>query len=313
MPHANDPIARAQIPPAGRINLDHVAHFVPNLDDATTALEQLGFTPTPFTPQMHRLEPGGPLTPAGTGNRCVMLKRGYLEFLTPTADTPLATQLRTAIERYVGVHVIAFGTATPDQDHARLTEQGFAPLPPVALQRQIGTPAGEDTARFTVVRVPPAAMPEGRIQYCAHQTPHLVWQARWTAHANHATALTAVVLCVADPDEAAARYARFTGLAVARRGDAWHIDTTRGRLLFCPPALMTRVLGVEPPVLPWIAGYALASADIGATHAHIERAGFFTHSLGGRRFSIALPPSLGSLIIFESEGSAALELELNAG
>lgn len=308
MSRADDPIAKAQIPPVGRINLDHVAHFVPDLDTATPAIEQLGFTLTPFTPQVHRLEPGGPLMPAGTGNRCVMLKRGYLEFLTPTADTPLAGQLRTAIERYIGVHVIAFGTASPDQDHARLAEQGFAPLAPIALQREISTPAGEDTARFTVVRVPPAAMPEGRIQYCAHQTPHLVWQARWTAHANHTSALTAVVLCVADPDEAAARYARFTGLAVARRGDARHIDTTRGRLLFCSPALIRPVFGVEPPTLPWIAGYALASADIAATHAHLERAGFFTRSLGGRRFSVALPPGIGGLIIFEPEGSTALEL-----
>lgn len=159
MPYRDDAIANAQVPAAGRINLDHVAHFVPHLDDAAPAIEQLGFTLTPFTPQVHRLDPAGPLVPAGTGNRCVMLKRGYLEFLTPTADTPLAMQLRTAIDRYVGAHVIAFGTATPERDYARLTEQGFAPLPPVALQRQISTLTGEDTARFTVVRYLPPRCP----------------------------------------------------------------------------------------------------------------------------------------------------------
>ena len=33
------------------------------------------------------------LVPAGTGNRCVMLRRGYLEFLSPTVETPMADQL----------------------------------------------------------------------------------------------------------------------------------------------------------------------------------------------------------------------------
>ena len=110
--------------------------------------------------------------PAGTGNRCVMLRAGYIEFLTPVADTPLAAQLRTAIARYVGVHLIAFGTSDPQSDHARLRHGGFSPLEPVALQRQIETPQGTDTARFTVVRVPPGTMAEGRIQFT--QYPHNV-------------------------------------------------------------------------------------------------------------------------------------------
>ena len=56
---------------------------MPHVEGASAALEQLGFTLTPFSPQSHRLEPGGPLVPAGTANRCVMLERGYLEFVTP--------------------------------------------------------------------------------------------------------------------------------------------------------------------------------------------------------------------------------------
>ena len=101
--------ADRQLPPAGKISLDHVAHFVPEVDAASDALVRFGFTLTPFSPQSHRLQPDGPLVPAGTGNRCVMLRAGYIEFLTPVADTPLAAQLRTAIARYVGVHLIAFG------------------------------------------------------------------------------------------------------------------------------------------------------------------------------------------------------------
>ena len=172
-------IAAAQAPKPGKLSLDHVAHFVPDIAQAAPALEKLGFTLTPFSAQSHRLEPGGPLVPAGTGNQTIMFKRGYIECLTPTADTPVANQLRNAIKRYVGVHLIAFGTSAPEADHARLANQGFTPIEPVALQRPIATPHGEDTARFTVVRVPPDVMAEGRIQYCQHHTPELVWQPQW--------------------------------------------------------------------------------------------------------------------------------------
>ncbi|HEX9461511.1 MAG TPA: VOC family protein, partial [Alphaproteobacteria bacterium] len=78
---ANEYIARCQVPASGTLVLDHVAHFVPDADEAATALQQLGFTVTPFSPQSHRPSPEAALTPAGTGNRCVMLRRGYLEFL----------------------------------------------------------------------------------------------------------------------------------------------------------------------------------------------------------------------------------------
>ena len=158
--------------------LDHVAHFVPHIDAASSALETLGFTLTPFSAHSHRSEPGGPLVPAGAGNRCVMLERGYLEIVTPTGDTAHAGQLRAAIKRYAGAHLIAFGTAAPEADHARIRKSGFDPLPPVALQRQIGTESGEGTVRFTVVRVPPGTMPEGRIQFCQQHTPELLWQPR---------------------------------------------------------------------------------------------------------------------------------------
>ncbi len=305
-------IAAAQAPRPGKLNLDHVAHFVPDMDHAAPALEKLGFTLTPFSAQSHRLEPGGPLVAAGTGNRCAMFKRGYIECLTPTGDTPVATQLRAAMQRYVGVHLIAFGTSSPDLDHARLAEQGYTPLAPVALQRQIATPQGEDTARFTVVRVEPGTMAEGRIQFCQHHTPQLVWQPQWVTHANHATALTAVILCVENPEDAAARYARFTGLKATGGGDNWHLDTVRGRLLFNTPAVIKRVFNAEPPELPWIAGYALASDNMAATRKHIAATGFAHGDLDQRRLYVAPPQSLGGIIVFEPKTGAALELGLHA-
>lgn len=280
------------------ITLDHIAHFVPDADLASAALTRLGFTLTPFSEQSHRLREDGPLVPAGTGNRCVMFEHGYLEFLTPIRDTPNAAQLRAAMQRYVGVHLIAFGTDDARADHRRLAAASFAPLEPIALQRQISTETGEDTARFTVVRVPPGTMAEGRIQYCRHHTPQLVWQKRWLEHANGATGLAAVVLCVEDPDEAARRYGRFTGLSWKTQGAARHLETGRGTLVFVDPEAAQRTLGVAVPALPWIAGYALDCRGVEAARK-AAGTGIGVRDLADGRFAAALPDALGGVIVFQ--------------
>jgi len=301
--------AAGQVPPSGKINIDHIAHFVPHIDAASSALEQAGFTLTPFSAQSHRLEPGGPLVPAGSGNRCVMLREGYLEFLTPTADTPIANQLRTAIQRYTGLHLIAFGSAGAEADHARLEKNGFTPLPTVALQRQIGTEQGDETARFSVVRVPPGTMAEGRIQYCQQHTPQWLWQERWTGHGNGARGLAAVLICVTDPQEAAQRYARFTGLLAQVSNDQWRIDTQRGALLFVTPEQLQRTLGISAPALPWIAGYVLTTDDMNLTRTRLKAAQCETRDLDATHLLLQWPNAVGGIAIFQSTGAALPSLK----
>jgi hypothetical protein len=301
--------ASNQVPAAGELVLDHVAHFVPHVDGASSELKKLGFTLTPFSEQSHRAESGGPPVPAGSGNRCAMLREGYLEFLTPTGDTPVASQLRSAIKRYTGVHLVAFGTAAPEADHARLAKAGFGPLPPVALQRQIGTATGEGTARFTVVRVPPGTMPEGRIQFCLQHTPELLWQQRWLDHHNRAAALSGVILRVADAREAAQRFARYTGLLAQVSASVWHICTARGYLLFVDRETLHRRFDVVAPSLPWIAGYVLKSEDIVATGDTLRRSGVPVHVFGSRRLLVKLPAALGGVIVFEPLDAGVLDFD----
>ena len=97
-------VADRQRPPPGALYLDHVSHFVPDLDAAGAWLARLGFAVTPVSAQVTQ---GGP---AGTANRCVMLNEGYLEFLTPTMSTPNAERMRKSMRRYRGVHLVCFGT-----------------------------------------------------------------------------------------------------------------------------------------------------------------------------------------------------------
>lgn len=300
----HDYIARCQVPPPGRLVLDHVAHFVPDADAAARALRQLGFVATPFSAQSHRATPDAPPTPAGAGNVCVMLRRGYLEFLTRTADTPIADRLREAIARYVGVHLVALGSADPESDRSRLAAAGFAPLAVVGLERPIGTPDGERTARFAVARVPSGTMPEGRIQFVQQKTPQLLWQRRWLDQPNRAFALAGVYLCVADPAAAAARYERYLGLASASWGGGRRIATERGDLIFAAPEAVARSFGVEPPTVPWIAGYALECGNSRAARSRIEMNDLATRDLADGRFATVAPPALGGILTFGLIGRA---------
>jgi hypothetical protein len=289
------------------LNLDHVAHFVPDIDSASSTLEKLGFTLTPFSAHSHRVAPEAPLIPAGTGNRCVMLKRGYLEFLTPIGNTNTADELRSAIQRYTGPHLIAFGTTRPEADYQRLAGNGFGPLDPVTLRRDIETADGRATASFTVVRVPSGTMAEGRIQYCQHHTPDLLWQSRWLAHPNGAVALNGVIVCVTDPQETAARYGRYTGLPFHMSGSVGCLATARGSLMFLDPVTLKRRLHVGAPAVPWIAGCILESEDMGATGDHLRKSSWTVNTVESRLL-IELPPSVGGIVIFEPKNSQELRL-----
>jgi hypothetical protein len=272
-----------QRPERGQLVLDHIAHWVPDPASAAADLEALGFCVTPFSAQ----SVGDPPVSAGTGNHCVMLEGGYLEFLAPLADTPNAATLRAGIARYTGVHLVAFGTVDPAGDQARLQANGFAPLEPVALRRPIETPDGFREARFTVVRTKPGMMEEGRVQFVEQHTPEYLWQTRWLRHKNGATRLKRVEICVADPHAALLRYAAYTGLEPIPIDDAPGLATARGALVFRDAATMERRLGVAPPCLPWIAGYALATPP------------------GTPVRRVVLPSSLGGVLLFEPESAAA--------
>jgi len=295
----------SHLPAAGEVVLDHVGLFVPEMERAADAFARLGFRLTPLSPQRHRLAPGEPLVPAGTANRLAMLREGYIELLTPIAETSVADQLRAAIERYAGLHLIAFG-ADAAAAQAQLAAEGFAPQPVIDLERTVATGAGEGIARFSVVRVAPGTMAEGRVQYCQHHTPELVWREPWLEQPNGARALTDLVLCVADPAAAATRYARFVGRPARAADHALLLELDRGRLAFTDPPGLARLLpGTAVPGLPFMAALAVATDDLAATRAILAHNGVPAGEIGAGILVAAMPGGLAGSICFTAEGAVA--------
>jgi Glyoxalase-like domain len=258
----------------GEILLDHVAHFVGDPESASRALARAGFTPTPVSVQVNPDPASGPPRPTGTGNVTCMLDRGYLEILFKTADTPLSREFDAAVARYRGVHLAAFAVADAAAMHARLGQAGFRMQPLVKMQRPVGTETGEDVAAFSVVRLAPGEMPEGRIQALTHHTEHTVWQPRWLSHPNGACGLVDVVIAEADLEEAAARFRRFFGRKpqAGRFGPAFQLD--RGRVQLVPAASLGQLFPrLAIPGLPFMAGYGVAVASLDQAVACLQAGG----------------------------------------
>lgn len=271
-------IAERQQPPAGELYLDHVAHFVPDLGAAGRLAEALGFSVTPVS--AHRDQSG----PAGTSNRCLMLEQGYVEILAPTLDTPNARRVREQMKSFVGVHLACLGTPDAAAEHARLAAHGFEPEPLVRLERNVDE---QTTVRFNVVYVPPAKMPEGRVQYVQQLTPEHLWQPRYV----NPFRLTGVYVVAEDPVQAAARWGRFAGLMPRREGAVVCLDTARGKVNIGTREVMSNLLGDAPPA-PALAGYSLA-----CRHAEALAARCAANGLEVRRdessYSVLLPRALG--------------------
>ena len=205
------------LPPDGALFLDHTGHFVADAAAATEALGALGFAVTPFSAQVQPDPATGQERLTGTGNICVMLPEGYLEFLVHTADTPLGLEFKAALDQRAGLHLLAFGARDTEARHAALQAAGHPMRPLVHFSREVDTETGAMTAAFTVARLQAGTMPEGRVQICTHHTEAAMWQPRWTAHPNGARRLQAMVISAPDPDETLARFSRFLGVAAKGR------------------------------------------------------------------------------------------------
>lgn len=291
-----------QIPPPGTLNIDHIAHFVPDIDAASAVLEQLGFVLTPFSLQTTKNEVGESV-PAGAGNRCAMLKRGYLEFLTPTGDTVVGRQIRAAIDRHTGLHLLAFGTPAAEEDHGRLTRHGFSPLPLVNLQRIVEVSGEQRMAQFSVVRVPPEAMPEGRVQFVQQRTPECLWQPHYLGHANGVTGLLATFVVADDPVAVAARYAEFSGMLPRKVMGFVQLTTGRGDVYIGSATACKTLFGVEPPAAPAMAGYALSCDDPKGLRDRLVAAGCSVTETSPDLYSAQLPQAIGGAWLFGSEGA----------
>ena len=170
--------------------LDHVVIDVRDrMDEAMRRFAALGF----------RLMPRGRHT-LGSVNQLAMFTTDYLELLG--FDEGGATRLEIA--RFpAGLNGLVFKTTDAEAVHRDAERAGLPVLPVQAFSRPVARDGATRDARFRTTRLDPAKVAIGRVYFCEHLTPELVWRPEWRAHPNGACAITRMVVATADPPRTA--------------------------------------------------------------------------------------------------------------
>jgi catechol 2,3-dioxygenase-like lactoylglutathione lyase family enzyme len=169
--------------------LDHVVIDVRDrIDEAMRCFQSLGFQLTPRG--RHTL---------GSVNHLAMFATDYLELLGFAGDA-----IRPEIMRFpVGLNGLVFKTGNADSVHAQAAAAGLPILPVQSFSRPVTLGGVARDARFRTTRLDPAQVAMGRVYFCEHQTPDLVWRPEWQTHPNGACAIARVVVATADPQRTA--------------------------------------------------------------------------------------------------------------
>jgi len=179
--------------------VDHaVINVLQRMDEAVTRFRALGFT---LTERGHHS--------LGSINHLAMFGSDYLELVG--IEPGAATIRREVADSPLGLNGLVLRTLDARRLHGTLSAAGIPVLPPVDFDRPVLFEGRAERAAFTTVRVDPAWLAGGRVYFCEHKTPQLVWQPAWQQHDNGAVALAGFTVVVEAPADEAGRYARLLG------------------------------------------------------------------------------------------------------
>ena len=133
----------------------------------------------------------------GSSNHLAVFASDYLELLG--LDEKAAAARPEIASFPIGLNGLVFLAEDPDQLYRELKAKGVPALEPNSFSRPVRLPGGSEDARFRVVRLSPGAAPFGRVYFCHHFTPALVWRPEWRAHPNGATRIARVTVAAGDP------------------------------------------------------------------------------------------------------------------
>jgi hypothetical protein len=187
--------------------LDHLVIDVRDrMDAAASAFAALGFQ---LTPRGHHT--------LGSMNHLAMFATDYLELLGFGADGANRPELAPFP---VGFNGLVFKTDDADVVHAHALSAGLPILPVQAFSRPVALDGARQDARFRTTRLDPGKIAMGRVYFCEHGTPELVWRREWQSHPNGARTIARVIVATGEPRRTATLFGALFGPgAVAERAN----------------------------------------------------------------------------------------------
>jgi hypothetical protein len=211
--------------------LDHVVIDVRDrIDEAARCFQSLGFE---LTPRGHHT--------LGSVNHLAIFAADYLELL----GFAEGGATRPEIVRFpVGLNGLVFKTIDADSVHAQAAAAGLPVLPVQSFSRPVALESGMRDARFHTTRLDPAQIAMGRVYFCEHLTPDLVWRPEWQTHPNGACAIARVVVATTDPQRTGMLFRRLFGDAAVTDNDGQEIVAAgTAQVQLCRPDTVAAELG----------------------------------------------------------------------
>lgn len=176
------------------LSLDHLvlnAQF--DTDRAASLLERLGFTLTPRG--YHSM---------GSINHLIMFDDHYLEILGLPPGQPV--QRQELLAGPAGLDGLVFGSRDIQASAAAIAQAGFIAQPVHSFSRPVDIDGQQRQARFSTVHLAADTFSAGRVYFCQHHTPELVWRDEWRRHPNGVTRIGKPIVVARDPASLARRY-----------------------------------------------------------------------------------------------------------
>jgi hypothetical protein len=187
--------------------VDHVVvNVLEDMDAAVARFRALGFTLTERG--YHSL---------GSINHLMVFGADYLELV---GIEPGAQPVRREVaDSPIGLNGLVFRTDDAGRLYEQLSARRLPVLPPVDFDRPVEIDGRVERAAFRTVRVDPGWGGGGRIYFCEHRTPELVWRPQWQHHANGASGLAGLTIVTPAPEAEASRLAALLGVDAAPASD----------------------------------------------------------------------------------------------
>src|SRR5579864_9274830 len=205
--------------------LDHVViNTLFDMDRAVALMSQLGFTLTPRG--YHSL---------GSINHLMMFEHDYLELIGLPSGTDVLR--KDVLESPRGLNGLVFQAKDIDTCQRALRDGGLAMLEPQSFSRPVTIDGVEHLARFRTVRTAPELFEAGRVYYCQHDTPELVWHRPWMSHLNGVRGLRELVVVTSNLEADGSCYAKAAQASLERQGEDRIVALAGGfRITLIPPA-----------------------------------------------------------------------------
>jgi hypothetical protein len=169
------------------LNLDHIAINVKeNMDEAYQLFSELGFTLTPRG--YHSL---------GSINHSMVFNNDYLELIgTPRGKPVTRPELQKA---KIGINGLVFKSDNIKKTYQHLVNVRLSNVPTRCFSRPVEINGIRREAKFETVSIKDNIFKAGRVYFCNHLTPNLVWIPEYKSHKNNVFEISEITVIDSNP------------------------------------------------------------------------------------------------------------------